>query len=131
MTSTASFRPHEDIDLPCSKEHVRRRKDLRAHDVQKLRDELRQDDAVPDMGKFPDSAIVGLVSLSPGFQYDHTKLLSPLERTQYRHWCGKTGVPASDLWYFNVDHVRALHNGIDAKAFVARHVSKTLKMLEP
>jgi len=131
MTSTASFRPHEDIDLPRRKEHVRRRKDLRIHDVEKLRDAFRQDDAVPDAGRFPDSAIVGLASLSPGFQYDHTKLLSPLERAQYRHWCGKIGVPASDLWYFNVDHVHALHNGIDAKVFVARQVSKTLKVLEP
>ena len=131
MTSTASFRAHEGIDLPCSIERVRRRKDLRIHDAEKLRDEFRQDDAVTGMGKFPDSAIIGLASLSPGFQYDHTKLVSPLERTQYRHWCGKIGLPASDLWYFNVDHVHALRNGIDAKVFVARQVSKTFKVLEP
>jgi hypothetical protein len=35
------------------------------------------------------------------------------------------------LWYFNVDHAHALPNGIDAKVFVARQVSKTFKVLEP
>ena len=95
ITSAASFRPREDIDLPCSKEPVRRRNDLRTYevDVQKLMDEIHQDDAFPDMGRYPDSAIIGIVSLSPGFQYDHTKLLSLLERIQYRHWCGKIAVP--------------------------------------
>ena len=102
IASAASFRPREDIDLPCSKEQVRRRKALRNHDVdvQKLVDEFHQDDALPDMGRYPDSAIIGIVSLSPVFQYDRTKLLSPSERIQYRHWCGKIAVPASDLWFF-------------------------------
>ena len=73
--------------------------------------------------------IYGVMDVHVGSSYGHTMILSELEREQCWYW-RSMGVPAADLWCFEVSEVAALQHAVPASQYIARRFSRVYTALK-
>ena len=73
--------------------------------------------------------IYGAVDLSVEAAYNHSMRLSEIEREQCWYW-RSMGVPAADLWCFEINQVLPLQQPILASEYIAKRFSRVFTVLK-
>jgi hypothetical protein len=119
VTSKPDFRQKESHGLP-----------FRARDSLRKRINLTKvPDDDDDDGTMRDH-VYALTEIQPAFAYDHLKVLSQAERTQYVYWTRDQTCDIQHLWFWSVEQLALARQPAPLHLYCSRQVSKTFKMLD-
>ena len=107
--------------LPFENRRIRRRLNMN-HFRPTVMDMVEQHGLQVD--RWDEPYIHGVAELVVGFQYDHTRVLTDMDREQYWYWKSQ-GVPERDLWFFGVLQQHALPQPVPSKEHISKRFCRT------